>query len=251
MKHQYRSPHWRASNVAVGQPLQASRPATRLFASLAIIEHPALYEKLAFDPYRSRARDHFGEVPLVLMGPRLFSSKTSRPYASRSRGRHAHYGFGVGTSCLFGRVANPCRNRYRHVPSRARACDAAIIVNEIHFLFQNALSPKARSRGTSAGAAVAAPKLSLNAPHLPTFEGRRAKFPRGSRTVVTAVGHARVRSSPPSPHIQTVLDDSAFQQMAALGFELAGGTPQQLAAYVQAERKKWVPIIRALGIKGT
>ena len=51
--------------------------------------------------------------------------------------------------------------------------------------------------------------------------------------------------------VQAVLDDPAYRkQMSALGFELAGGTPQQLTAYVQAERKKWVPIIRKLGIKG-
>lgn len=39
--------------------------------------------------------------------------------------------------------------------------------------------------------------------------------------------------------------------MTALGFELAGGSPQERAAYVQAERKKWAPIIRKLGIKGS
>ena len=51
--------------------------------------------------------------------------------------------------------------------------------------------------------------------------------------------------------VQAALDDPAYRkQMTALGFELSGGTPQQLAAYVQAERKKWVPIIRKLGIKG-
>jgi tripartite-type tricarboxylate transporter receptor subunit TctC len=51
--------------------------------------------------------------------------------------------------------------------------------------------------------------------------------------------------------VQAVLDDPAYRkQMTALGFELAGGTPQQLAVYVQAERKKWLPIIRKLGIKG-
>jgi tripartite-type tricarboxylate transporter receptor subunit TctC len=52
--------------------------------------------------------------------------------------------------------------------------------------------------------------------------------------------------------IQAVLDDPAYRrQMAALGFELAGGTPRQLTAYVETERKKWVPIIRKLGIKGS
>ena len=51
--------------------------------------------------------------------------------------------------------------------------------------------------------------------------------------------------------IQSVLDDPAYRkQMISLGFELAGGTPKQLAVYVQNERQKWVPIIRKLGIIG-
>ena len=39
------------------------------------------------------------------------------------------------------------------------------------------------------------------------------------------------------------------QRLLALGYEPAGGTPQQLAEFGRAERRKWGPIIKAAGIK--
>ncbi len=39
------------------------------------------------------------------------------------------------------------------------------------------------------------------------------------------------------------------QRLLALGFEPAGGTPQQLAEFGRAERQKWSQLIRAAGIK--
>jgi tripartite-type tricarboxylate transporter receptor subunit TctC len=40
------------------------------------------------------------------------------------------------------------------------------------------------------------------------------------------------------------------QRLMQLGFEPAGGTPDQLAAYEKAERAKWAPLIKAAGLKG-
>ena len=39
------------------------------------------------------------------------------------------------------------------------------------------------------------------------------------------------------------------QRLLGLGYEPAGGTPQQLAEFGRAERRKWGPIIKATGIK--
>jgi len=39
------------------------------------------------------------------------------------------------------------------------------------------------------------------------------------------------------------------QKLLALGYDPAGGTPEQLAAFGRAERSKWRPIIQAAGIK--
>jgi tripartite-type tricarboxylate transporter receptor subunit TctC len=39
------------------------------------------------------------------------------------------------------------------------------------------------------------------------------------------------------------------QKLLSLGFEGGGGTPEQLAEFARAERRKWGPIISAAGIK--
>ena len=39
------------------------------------------------------------------------------------------------------------------------------------------------------------------------------------------------------------------QKLLSLGYEPAGGTPEQLAAFGRAERTKWGPLIAAAGIK--
>ena len=40
------------------------------------------------------------------------------------------------------------------------------------------------------------------------------------------------------------------QRLMQLGFEPAGGSPEQLAAYEKQERAKWEPLIKAAGLKG-
>jgi tripartite-type tricarboxylate transporter receptor subunit TctC len=39
------------------------------------------------------------------------------------------------------------------------------------------------------------------------------------------------------------------QQLLEYGFDPGGGTRQQLAEFVQSERRKWEPIIRTSGMK--
>ena len=40
------------------------------------------------------------------------------------------------------------------------------------------------------------------------------------------------------------------QRLLQIGFEPAGGTPEELAAFEKRERDKWGPLIKAAGLKG-
>jgi len=40
------------------------------------------------------------------------------------------------------------------------------------------------------------------------------------------------------------------QRLLQIGFEPAGGSPEQLAAFEKRERAKWEPVIKAAGLKG-
>lgn len=44
-------------------------------------------------------------------------------------------------------------------------------------------------------------------------------------------------------------DPEARQKMKDLGFDVAGGTPEQLAQFAESERRKWGPLIKNAGIK--
>jgi len=41
----------------------------------------------------------------------------------------------------------------------------------------------------------------------------------------------------------------ARQKLLTLGFDVGGGTPEQLSEFGRSERKKWGPLISASGIK--
>ena len=50
--------------------------------------------------------------------------------------------------------------------------------------------------------------------------------------------------------MKVLAEPEARQKLLSLGFEPAGGTPDQLAAIEKTERAKWGPLIKAAGLKG-
>jgi tripartite-type tricarboxylate transporter receptor subunit TctC len=230
-----------------------------LFASLAIIvNNPTLYSNLQVDPDKDLAPVVLiGEVPLVLLVNAELPAKDVASFIALAKQRPVHFGSGgVGTSMhLAGELLNSVAGiKMVHVPFKgAGPVVAAIMGNEIQMIMQNAALAEGQVKGGRLKAlAIASPKRLVMLPNLPTFE--ESGMPNYRAAISYGI---YVRAGTPASVIATlnrsinaVLSDPAYRkQMASLGMELAGGTPQQLAAYVAAERKKWVPIIRALGIK--
>ncbi|MPZ42850.1 MAG: tripartite tricarboxylate transporter substrate binding protein [Betaproteobacteria bacterium] len=232
---------------------------TMLFASLAIIvNNPTLYSNLQVDPDRDLAPVVLiGEVPLVLLVNAELPANDVASFIALAKQRPVHFGSGgVGTSMhLAGELLNSVAGiKMVHVPFKgAGPVVAAIMGNEIQMIMQNAALAEGQVKGGRLKAlAIASPKRLAMLPNVPTFE--ESGVPNYRAAISYGI---YVRAGTPASVIATlnrsinaVLADPAYRkQMASLGMELAGGTPQQLAAYVAAERKKWVPIIRALGIK--
>jgi tripartite-type tricarboxylate transporter receptor subunit TctC len=141
-----------------------------------------------------------------------------------------------------------------HVPYKGAApALAALQGNEIHMFFDNGSSAIGHIRGgRTRGLGIASATRSPVLPQVPTFEES------GISNFRSGVGHAiYVRSKTRAAIVQTinsamnaVLEDRQYkEQMTALAYNLAGGTPEQLRAHIEAERKKWLPIIRAQKIK--
>ena len=251
-------------NIAVAAAA-SSEPSgyTVLFASVAIIaNNPTLYEKLPFNPDKDLAPVILlGNVPLVLMVSTALPATDVPSFIALARKQPGtlHFGSGgIGTSMhLAGELLKSVAGiDLVHVPFKgANQTIAAIMGNEVQFIFQNAALVEGQVKGGRVKAlGIASAKRLATLPDLPTFEES------GVPDFRVGIGYGLyVRAGTPPSVIatlnrdaQAVLDDTAYRkQMAALGFELAGGRPQELAAYVQAERKKWLPIIRKLGIKGS
>ncbi len=50
--------------------------------------------------------------------------------------------------------------------------------------------------------------------------------------------------------MKVLAEKESREKLLSLGFEPAGGTPDQLAAFEKTERAKWGPLIKAAGLKG-
>jgi tripartite-type tricarboxylate transporter receptor subunit TctC len=216
---------------------------TVLFASIAIA--PVIY---------------LGEVPLVLMVSAALPATDVPSFIALAKKQPGtlHFGSGgIGTSMhLAGELLKSTASvDVVHVPFKgANQTIAAIMGGEVQFIFQNAALVEGQVKGGRVKAlGIASPKRLGTLPDIPTFAES------GVPNFRVGIGYGiYVRSGTPAAviaklnrDIQAVLDDPGYRkQSAALGFELGGGTPQQLTAIVQSERKKWVPLIRKLGIKG-
>ena len=65
--------------------------------------------------------------------------------------------------------------------------------------------------------------------------------PKGTPAAIVSQLNAEMR--------KILADPDTRQRLMALGFEVAGGTPQELAERVRSEREKWSRIIRSANIK--
>jgi hypothetical protein len=175
-------------NVAVAAAA-SSEPTgyTVLFASVAIIaNNPALYEKLPFDVDKDLAPVILlGEVPLVLMVSATLpvSDVPSFIALARKQPGTLHFGSGgIGTSMhLTGELLKSVAGiDLVHVPFKgANQVIAAILGNEIQFIFQNAALVEGQVKGAGQGAGDREPKTSRNASRpADVRRERRAEFSR-------------------------------------------------------------------------
>jgi len=235
---------------------------TLFFASLAIVvNNPVLYPGLAIDVDRDLAPVSLvGQVPLVLLVNAQFPAKDLNGFIAHAKQNPGkiHYGSGgAGTSMhLAAELMNSMAGiKMTHVPYKgAGPVVAAIMGNEIQMIFQNAsLGETQVKTGRVKLLATASDKRLASLPDLPTFDeaglkGFRASIAYG---VYTRAGTPPALLQTLNQSINTVLKNPEFvAQMTAGGVVLTGGTPQEMKAFVDGERKRWVPIIQSLGLKG-
>ena len=221
--------------------------------------NPVLYEKLPFNPHEFQPVALVSQASHVLLAtPSLPAAKVSDLIAlARTKPRAINFGSGgSGTSLhLAGELLNfTAKIELVHIPYRGAApAVVALISNEIQLLFDNSMTAIAHVRGGRVKALGIAAKVRLAAiPDVPTLDESGAPgFETGIAhgvLVLTAVPKPTVAAL--NRAINTAVSDPEYKSaMAELGVSLVGGTPEQFAAFIAAERRKFSELIQKQGIK--
>jgi tripartite-type tricarboxylate transporter receptor subunit TctC len=221
--------------------------------------NPVLYEKLPFNP------NDFQPVVLVSHASHVLLANLSLPASrvsdlialAKTKPRAINFGSGgQGTSLhLSGELLNYLyKIELVHVPYRGSApAVVALIGNEIQLLFDNSITAVGHVRGGRVKALGIAAKSRLSAiPEVPTLDES------GAPGFETGISHGvLVLNAVPKPTvaalnraINSAISDAEYKAaMAELGVTLVGGTPEQFAKFLAAERAKFADLIKKQGIK--
>ena len=221
--------------------------------------NPVLYEKLPFNPNDFQPVALVSQASHVLLAtPSLPAAKVSDLIAlAKTKPRAINFGSGgPGTSLhLAGELLNfTAKIELVHIPYRGAApAVVALIGNEIQLLFDNSMTAIGHVRGGRVKALGIAAKARLAAiPDVPTLDesgapGFEAGISHGV-LVLTAVPKPTVAAL--NRAINTAISDPEYKSaMAELGVSLVGGTPEQFANFIAAERRKYSELIKKQGIK--
>ena len=221
--------------------------------------NPVLYEKLPFNPDDFQPVARVSQATHVLLAtPSLPATRVSDLITlARAKPRSINFGSGgSGTSLhLAGELLNyMAKIELVHIPYRGAApAVVALISNEIQLLFDNSMTAIGHARGGRVKALGIAGKTRLAAlPEVPTLDesgapGFEAGISHGvlvlkavPKSAVATLNHA----------INTAISDADYKSaMADLGATLVGGTPEQFANFIVAERRKYSELIKKQGIK--
>lgn len=221
--------------------------------------NPVLYDKLPFNPADFQPVAQVSQASHVLLAtPSLPATRISDLIAlAKTKPRSINFGSGgPGTSLhLAGELLNyTAKIELTHIPYRGAApAVVALISNEIQLLFDNSMTAIGHLRGGRVKALGIAAKTRLPViPDVPTLDES------GAPGFEAGISHGiLVLNAVPKPvvatlnrAINTAISDPEYKAaMADLGGTLIGGTPEQFAKFIAAERVKYSELIKNQGIK--
>lgn len=251
------------ANGNIGSDLVAKAPADGYTLLLGGIGPQAfsvaLYPKLPFDPLKD-----FAPISLVASQPNLLVAHPSLPVknlaelialAKAEPGKLAFGSTGNGGGQHFGleQLKQVAGIDVIHVPYKGAApLHTALLGGEVKVGFNIIQLPMQHvRRGELRALATASPSRSALAPDVPTMaeQGHPIDFdtwyavyaPAGTPAPVLAILNA---------HVNRALADKAFREKAgALGLEIRGTTPEQLARHMQQEIARWSALAKSANIK--
>ncbi len=221
---------------------------------------PALYSKLTYDPNKDL-------VPVILMvslanvlvvNPGVKANSVSElvALAKANPGKFSYASSGNGTTIhLSGEMFKQMAGLdIVHVPYKGSGPALTdLIGGQVQLMFDNIPSAISQIRaGKLRALATTGPRRSPSLPELPTmieagltgYESTAwfgLSFPVGTPKEIIARINAAGLKATHSPEF--------IKRVQELGYEIVGGTPEQMAAAIQDELKRWGPVVKASGAK--
>lgn len=227
-------------------------------ANLAIGPH--LYAKLPFDPVKSFAPiTLLAESPNILVAHPSLPVKNMKELIAYAKAHPGKLNFGSASVASVGHLTGVMLNQMagidmQHVPYKGSGQAVVDVVGgQIQLMFSgmSSVMPHVKA-GRLKALVVTGAKRSPAVPDVPTIA--ESGFPGFSATAWYGV---LAPAKTPKPIVKRLHDEivkslaqpDVKQRLESVGFELIGGTPDQLAEHIKTEIKKWEKVVKASGAK--
>jgi tripartite-type tricarboxylate transporter receptor subunit TctC len=252
------------ANGTIGFEFVAKAPPdgyTLLMTAGSFVTTPMLYEKVPYDGERDFTPVIYsGYIPLILVTPPSFPPKTVKELIALAKARPGQVQYGNGATGSGGNLAaellkHLTKTDITGIPYKGNApALIALMGGHVSVMFDtlNTSLPFVQARRLKA-LAVTSVQRAPQVPEYPTMiESGLPNFE------VTAWYMLFAQKKTPRDIVMKLnadlnkafTDPELIKRMLVQGVTLTGGTPEQAEAHVQAETKRWGPLIKAAGMKG-
>lgn len=219
-----------------------------------------LYAKLPYSSEKDLAPvTQIGSLPLILIVPASLPAKSVKELVAIAKSRPGKYSFGssgIGgathvTAELFKALAGL---DILHVPYKGSGLMMAdLLSGQVQIAFDQISSSIAHVKsGKLRALGITTAKRSALLPDLPTIA--EAGVPGYEATSWNGLA---VRAGTPRAIVNRLQQETRKavtapeikDRMFVLGIEPVGSSPEQFAAYIRAERDKWIPLFKKIGIQ--
>jgi tripartite-type tricarboxylate transporter receptor subunit TctC len=251
------------ANGDIGMTIVAKAPPDGYSIVLGYIANlgigPSLYDKMPYDPIKD-----FSSITQVAGAPNIFvihpslPAKNFKEFLAYTKANPKKVSFASAGVASVGHLTGELLNELagidmQHVPYKGSGQAVTDLVGgHIKVMISGMSSTLSHVRsGKLVGIAVTSAKRSPSAPEIPTigetFPGVEASAWYG---VLAPAGTPKAIVNRLNADIHKSLQDAAVvKRLAAVGFEITYGTPEQFSAYIQSEIKKWAKVVKASGAK--
>jgi tripartite-type tricarboxylate transporter receptor subunit TctC len=225
----------------------------------ALVFNQALYSKLPYDPKDLAAVSNMIRAPLVLVVHPGFPAKDLKEFIEVVKQQPGKFNYG-----------SPGRGLAHNLAMEALKARAGLNIVDVHY---KGIAPAAQDL-MAGQIAISVIDTVIVLPHLKsgkvralaTFSDRRlsvtpdvpslAELAYPEMDIAPIVGVVAPKNTPKdvvaklSAELQrAVRDPDVSTKLSGLGLEIIADTPEQFAAFLDAEGRRWLPFIRKLGIR--